>query len=103
MIAELLARVASVPVRTKNEELFLHSGRVKIGARVRTGTLQLPRRLRNYSNFGFVLPHSDWLNKLTPPTRPIRRKTKTNHDLVARIYFPALGADYVYLLRVLIA
>jgi len=28
---------------------------------------------------------SDWLKKLAPLSQPIRRKTKTNRDLLARV------------------
>ena len=43
----------------------------------------------------------DWLKKLTPLPRPIRSKTKTNPDLLARV-FPAFGTGDMYLLRALI-
>jgi len=33
---------------------------------------------------------SDWLKKLAPLSQPIRRKTKTNRDLLARV-FPHLA------------
>ena len=42
----------------------------------------------------------DWLKKRAPPTQPIRCKTKTNPDFLAR--FLALGTGYVYLLPVMI-
>ena len=38
----------------------------------------------------------DWFKKFATPTQPFRCKTKTNRDLVARV-FPALGASYVHL------
>ena len=47
-----------------------------------------------------------WFTKLMPPSQPIRCKTKTNNRLqllqLRHTRFPALGAGYVYLLRVLI-
>ena len=43
----------------------------------------------------------DWLKNLAPLPRPIRSKTKTNRDLLARV-FPALGTGDMYLLRALI-
>ena len=52
--------------------------------------------------FGFALLRTlcDWFKNLAPPTQPIR--CKTNRHMVTRVNFPALDADYVYLLRVLI-
>ena len=43
---------------------------------------------------------SDWSKNLVPLFQPIRSETKTNRDSLTR--FPALRANYMYLLRVLI-
>ena len=46
----------------------------------------------------------DWLKPFAPLSRPIKSKTQTNQSWLARARtrFPALGAGYMYLLRVLI-
>ena len=46
----------------------------------------------------------DWLKPFAPLSRPIRSKTQTYQSRLARVCtrFPALGAGYMYLLRVLI-
>ena len=38
----------------------------------------------NHTCFGFP-SHCDWSRKLTPPPQPIRCKTETNRDFVARV------------------
>ena len=38
---------------------------------------------------------SDWLKKLAPLSQPIRRKTKTNRDSLARV-FPPLAPMLVF-------
>ena len=43
---------------------------------------------------------SDWLAKLVPLSKQMRSKTKNRARLSTR--FPALGAGYMYLLRILI-
>ena len=43
----------------------------------------------------------DWLTKLAPLSQPIGSQTKINRVLAVRV-FPALGASYMYFLRILI-
>ena len=47
----------------------------------------------------------DWLTKLAPLSQPMGMQTKTNRVCAAhrRTRFPALGAGYMYLLRILLA
>ena len=55
------------------------------------GRFSIECRKKSLNCFGFALLRSViGLKKLAPPTQPIRYKTKTNRDLVARI-FPRLA------------
>ena len=45
---------------------------------------------RKAIGFAFCTPH-DWLKKLAPRFHPIRSKTKTNPELLARV-FPCFGS-----------
>ena len=45
---------------------------------------------------------SDWLKIFTPLCQPIERKTKTNHNLLARVFLHFSSATCMYLLRVLV-
>ena len=45
--------------------------------------------IRNYIGFAFTFTFTslcDWSKTLTPLSQPIRCKTKTNHDLVTRVF-----------------
>ena len=41
--------------------------------------------LRKVIGFAITMPH-DWLKKLAPHFHPIRNKTKTNRDSLARVF-----------------
>ena len=49
-----------------------------------------------------VLWLCNWLKCIGPLSQPIRGKTKTNRDLLARSHIPVLRAGYVYFLQALI-
>ena len=56
---------------------------------------------RKVIGFALATLH-DWLKKLAPIFHPIRSKTKTNRDSLARVFLRFASATCIKLLRVLI-
>ena len=70
------------------------------------GNRMVPSKIKDFSGFQSsvsvaalawfcIASLSDWLPKFAQLFQPMRSKTNTNHDLLARISVPALCAGYV--------